>query len=44
MSVYRRGKIYWYKFWFANKLILRKREDFFEDPREGGREEAPAGA
>lgn len=21
MSVYRRGKIYWYKFWFANKLI-----------------------
>ena len=21
MSVYRRGKMYWYKFWFANKLI-----------------------
>jgi hypothetical protein len=21
VSVYRRGKIYWYKFWFANKLI-----------------------
>ena len=21
MSVYRRGETYWYKFWFANKLI-----------------------